>query len=169
MFHELQAAIQMILKTGFDAPYFSMPGEVDLISKMNIHLGTLPPKQAGSYSKNEYPFCVINIMNGEDECNKTSFINSSIHFGAYSGDDDHDKESYLNGFHEIQNITQRARLTLLKVQELELKYKLEKLSWMIGDENGFHSHPLYQSLIMTAWSVPLINRELNKDELDNIL
>lgn len=169
MIYDLQSKIKDVLKIGFEAPYFSKPGEVDLISKINFFNGTLPPKQPGEANNSQFPCCVVSMLNGEDDCNDKSFIKSFIYFGCYSGTDNHDQESYENGYHEIQNITERARLTLLKTQILDERYEIKKISWQVGDENGLHSHPIYDSQLVCVWQVPLINRELTKEELESIL
>ncbi len=120
-----------------------------------VHLMRLPNKEA---EENQIPYILLQFITGSDTGEQGQQADSEarvrIVIATYS---ENDSEGAL----DVLNLITRIRIALLKAGEIGKQFLLRKpLEYIVYPDD---TQPFFLGEMMTIWEMPIINREVNID------
>ncbi|MCP4747981.1 MAG: hypothetical protein GY874_17865 [Desulfobacteraceae bacterium] len=150
MAFDLLLELKATLEKGFEQAIFSSPADSGVKKPVNMFIGALPRNQ--SQTGDEFPYLIIRCDEGADN-NLSAEISVEIIFASYCEDNEQ------AGYHEVQNMINRARRILLESPLQNSRYTRSlPVKWKIihPDSNDPSFLPLYLGLMTTTWQSPAI-------------
>ena len=157
--------LNQIFEEGFRHTFFKVPEKVPAEFKPpGVHIGAIPSVGNSTEEKEDWPFIVNRIVDGEDKIDGARFtVNTTC--GVWNGD------TVEAGENEILNMINRCRALILQNETIAKKYRLEHpIKWHMGSVSDpyIQAFPFFSGVIASKWEGPTYEHNLTTKEQKEI-